>query len=94
MMKVLLPFFLVISFFLTACNSNTPESKNIETKQAKPRLSIAMLSIPHDYVCGMDLDRDEFVADTTLYNGKVYGFCAPECKQEFIKNPQQFLYQN
>jgi YHS domain-containing protein len=32
-------------------------------------------------------------ADTAQYKGKVYGFCAKECKDEFVKNPESFLAQ-
>jgi len=81
-------------FLLSACNNNTATQVAEEETNSKPQLTVAMLSTPHDYVCGMDLEKDEFVADTTLYNGKIYGFCAHECKVEFAKNPEQYLTQN
>jgi YHS domain-containing protein len=28
------------------------------------------------------------VSDTAHYDGKVLGFCAKECKDEFLKNPK------
>ena len=28
------------------------------------------------------------VTDTAHYDGKVLGFCAKECKEEFLKNPK------
>jgi len=37
----------------------------------------------NDPVCGMDL-RDH-IGDTTLINGKLYGFCNPGCKKTFLK---------
>ncbi len=36
-----------------------------------------------DPVCKMDI-REHF-ADTTLVNGKLYGFCSTYCKKEFLK---------
>ena len=42
-----------------------------------------------DYICGMPISAG--VSDTAHYKGKVYGFCATECKDEFLKNPQQYL---
>jgi len=34
------------------------------------------------------------VNDTAHYKGKVYGFCATECKNEFLKNPEGYLAGN
>ena len=31
------------------------------------------------------------VSDTAHYKGKVFGFCAKECKEEFLKNPASYL---
>lgn len=77
---------------LTSCKNNTTHTTD-DNKSEKPKLTVSMLATPHDYVCGMDLERDEFVADTTMYDGKIYGFCAPECKAEFLKDPKQYLSQ-
>lgn len=79
-------------FLLAACQNNPINNSNANNTE-QPKLTVAMLATPHDYVCGMDLERDEFVADTTLYEGKIYGFCAPECKTEFLKEPKHYLTQ-
>jgi len=42
-----------------------------------------------DFICGMFIEKG--VADTVHYNGKVYGFCSPSCKDEFKKNPESYL---
>ncbi|MBL0145249.1 MAG: YHS domain-containing protein [Chitinophagaceae bacterium] len=42
-----------------------------------------------DLVCQMPVTAG--VSDTAHYKGKVYGFCAKECKDEFLKDPQQYL---
>lgn len=42
-----------------------------------------------DLVCGMPVRAG--VEDTVRYKGKLYGFCAKECKEEFLKDPQQYL---
>jgi putative intracellular protease/amidase/YHS domain-containing protein len=42
-----------------------------------------------DFICGMPVTAG--VADTANYKGKVYGFCATECKEEFTKNPASYL---
>lgn len=42
-----------------------------------------------DFICEMPVTAG--VSDTAQYKGKVYGFCATECKEEFLKNPEQYL---
>lgn len=42
-----------------------------------------------DPVCRMPLPAG--VADTVNYNGKIYGFCSPGCKEGFKKNPAAYL---
>ncbi|MBK7375489.1 MAG: YHS domain-containing protein [Ferruginibacter sp.] len=42
-----------------------------------------------DFSCGMPVSAG--VEDTAHYKGKVYGFCARECKEDFLKNPEQYL---
>jgi YHS domain-containing protein len=42
-----------------------------------------------DPVCGMQIDEKE-AAGKSEYNGKQYYFCAPECKEKFDHNPQQY----
>ncbi|MCS6819230.1 MAG: YHS domain-containing protein [Chitinophagales bacterium] len=86
---VALPFSILL---LGACQHlKHSEEKHASHTSDKPSLTLSMLSTNHDFVCGMDLERDDFIADTTLYNGKVYGFCASECKKLFLENPQKYL---
>jgi YHS domain-containing protein len=42
-----------------------------------------------DFVCGMPISAG--VTDTITYKGKLYGFCAKECKEEFLKDPKQYV---
>lgn len=42
-----------------------------------------------DMVCGMTVDPKS--ALSTEYNGKMYYFCNPMCKEEFDKDPKSFL---
>lgn len=46
-------------------------------------------AVAKDLVCGMPLSAG--VNDTCHYEGKVYGFCAKECKEEFLKDPAGYL---
>jgi P-type Cu+ transporter len=43
-----------------------------------------------DPVCGMTVTRDD-AAGTSTYQGKTYYFCAPACKEQFDRSPQQYV---
>ena len=47
-----------------------------------------MVSNKRDFICGMPVIAG--IADTAQYKGKVYGFCATECKDEFLKSPDAY----
>lgn len=49
-----------------------------------------------DPVCGMEVDPKISKGTGLLieHNGKSYYFCMNECKQEFVKNPRQYLEKN
>ena len=40
-------------------------------------------------VCGMNVDKG--AADTSDYEGRIYRFCSPECKETFQEDPQRFV---
>ena len=42
-----------------------------------------------DPVCGMELDPAE-VVDTVEYEGRIYSFDSPGCKEDFEKNPRRY----
>ena len=86
--------FVIVGACLNSCGNL---SKN-ETKSMAPApkkivdIAVASLAVKSDPVCGMTLKQGE-VADTALYQGKVYGFCGTGCKDEFVKAPSQYLTQ-
>ena len=43
-----------------------------------------------DPVCGMEVERGSAAA-TSLYGGRTYYFCADSCKEQFDRNPEQFV---
>lgn len=91
-MKKIPAYFLLI---ITACNQ--PEHKRelvmpptaVKTDSVKTKLKNLAFDSKTDLVCGMPVKAG--VEDTVLYKGKVYGFCAKECKEEFLKDPKQYL---
>jgi len=73
-----------------ACNNNKPsdtktESSDSTMKAVKAKYTLNMVDNKIDLSCGMPLTAG--IEDTCHYNGKVYGFCSKECKDEFVKNP-------
>ncbi len=89
-----------VCLFIAACNQ---PAETHETKaplrmvpptedSAKAALKTLAFDSKTDLVCGMPVRAG--VSDTLHYKGRLYGFCAPECKEEFLKDPKQFLTQN
>lgn len=42
-----------------------------------------------DPVC--EMSTADHLSDTIQYEGKVYGFCSTQCKEDFAKDPAQYL---
>lgn len=79
---------------LTACHQKTPMEKNpapVSESNGK-KIKLSDLATDKDVVCGMILEGQS-IADTTLYRGQMYGFCASECKVAFWKDPKSYLIQ-
>ena len=84
---------LSICIFLFSCNqvANTP-NPDLSAPPVQPSIILAIDSLGSsiDPVCEMELNADG-IADTIEWKGKIYGFCATECKTEFIKSPEAYL---
>ena len=85
-------YFLAISIALVvaACNTNNAPSEKIMGADTtnhpnKVKYTTSMVDNKIDLSCGMPLTAG--IEDTCHYNGKVYGFCSKECKDDFLKNP-------
>lgn len=59
------------------------------TTDSAARYSPEMVVNKRDFICGMPVIAG--IADTAHYEGKVYGFCATECKVEFLQNPKAYI---
>ena len=94
----------LISATVVSCGSNTqktetapepakaadmPMPKHDSTAAPKADLTAVKLDSDKDPVCGMPVKG--YTEDTISYKGKVYGFCAKECKDDFVKNPESFV---
>lgn len=70
-------------FVVLACNTSAPKAEpEMKTEETKA-LTVQLVS-DKDPVCGMTVGTSP--ADTTLLNGKVYGFCSDDCKEGFLKD--------
>ncbi|MFN3300043.1 MAG: YHS domain-containing protein [Sediminibacterium sp.] len=91
---------LIISFLVASCSNSetasTPSSAPVKhgstmgevSTDAVPKFTPDMVSNKRDFICGMPVTAG--IADTAHYKGKVYGFCASECKDEFLKSPDTY----
>lgn len=82
----------VVVFLFSACNTNsTNQTASEPTAAAKKEntVKVAELATNKDFVCDMELT--EPLGDTTMYNGKMYGFCHENCKAEFLKDPAKYV---
>jgi YHS domain-containing protein len=78
---------------LVACNEtkqeNTTEAtamNHMPASTAVPDFSMVQFASKRDTTCRMPLTAG--IADTAIVDGKPYGFCSKECKEEFLKTLQ------
>ncbi len=81
-----LPLIAFAVFLLLSCQQGTP-------KTAPPAVTNTNAEeLPWasnlDLVCGMTIKQT--VEDTAHFNGKIYGFCNPNCKEKFQENPAKY----
>lgn len=85
--------------FASCANSETASKPSLEPvkhgstmqvalSDSLPKFTAEMVSNKRDFICGMPVTAG--IADTAHYKGKVYGFCASECKEEFLKSPEAY----
>jgi YHS domain-containing protein len=88
----------ISAFALLAISCGGSKEKNTESAtehshdDSAPHENLLIVSTLHtdkDVVCNMP-GMTKGCADTLTYAGKTYGFCAKECKDEFVKNPTAY----
>lgn len=78
-MKFLVPFILLV-----AASCNSPEEKRSDVKIENVKLDVDI-----DPVCKMPVKNN--IKDTAFYEGKLYGFCAKGCKEEFLNKGKEAI---
>ena len=91
---------LLVAFLFASCANNetasTPSlepvkhgsSMQVAVSDSLPKFTAEMVNNKRDFICGMPVSAG--ISDTAHYKGKVYGFCATECKEEFLKSPEAY----
>lgn len=80
------------ALFFTACaenEGNHAHNHGTTTPSKKEQFKDVVFANEKDYICGMPITAG--VSDTAHYNGKIYGFCATECKEAFLKDPEPYI---
>ncbi len=86
-------FSISFSIFLMACGNDaaskteTMDSTSTSTVvDSTVTYDISLVDNKKDPTCGMPVTAG--ITDTAHYEGKVIGFCATGCKEEFLKDPK------
>lgn len=90
----------ILTISIIACNNAANEEAKMKEEQKKSdsimqaakhekessEINTTGLKFAQDTdpVCEMSIK--DGVADTATVNGKLYGFCSPVCKEDFVKN--------
>lgn len=87
----------IVLFSISCHQKPSDSSQNRENQQGKikdtlPRYTTEMVVNKKDFICGMPVKAG--IEDTAHVNGKAYGFCSKECKDEFLKNPTAYISAN
>ncbi|MBK8519648.1 MAG: hypothetical protein WAT20_05920 [Ferruginibacter sp.] len=93
-MKKNIGIFLIAA--IVACNQPKAEkaaektvTETMKKDTVKADFDNLLFAVKNDLVCGMPVSAG--ISDTAHYKGGVYGFCAAECKAEFVKSPTTYL---
>jgi YHS domain-containing protein len=89
-------FIIAVLVTLASCKNQQSTEKGIiapvkamDSAVTAKKFTPNMLDNRKDFACGMPVTAG--IEDTCHYNNMVYGFCSKECKEEFLKNPKQYL---
>ena len=89
---------LILSMVLLSCGQSNDKANaaSADTNQvaimdtaAEKTYAVSLVNNKKDPTCGMPVTAG--ISDTAHYENLVLGFCAVECKNEFLKNPKANL---
>ena len=99
MKKIMGSSLVVMAGFFAACGGNTNEKVEVKSENVMESTTVSdsnaktyavsLVNNKKDPTCGMPVTAG--INDTAHYEGHVLGFCSPECKAEFLKNPKAGL---
>jgi len=69
--------------------SDSTQKKESKAVVPEPSFTGVVFESKKDLVCGMPVTAG--ISDTVHFKGKIYGFCAVECKDEFVKDPGLYI---
>ena len=86
--------FIALIFFYACQTPQTPAAtSNVDSSSmagmTTTTYDISLVNNKKDPVCGMPVTAG--ISDTAHYQKNVLGFCSPECKAEFLQNPESML---
>ena len=94
-MKYILIVIALVSLFAACKETASKQAVPVMHKDTtavvavKKDFSKVMFASKKDLSCGMPLTAG--LEDSVYYKGKIYGFCSPECKADFIKNAAVYV---
>lgn len=102
MKKAGLLLFSFLMLIIVSCSNTSQTNNGLEAPEQKPvpqevmtpgpaviNVASEQLGSDKDLVCLMPVSLG--ISDTMTFNGKLYGFCASQCKEAFAKNPDGYL---
>lgn len=90
---IILVLYILSLFIIVSCSNEKQAEMETQSEvlEKKPlNISADMLTTNLDLVCGMDLNKHP-IADTTIYNDQLFGFCSEYCKTKFIEDPTKYI---
>ncbi|MBS1628363.1 MAG: YHS domain-containing protein [Bacteroidetes bacterium] len=93
-MKKIIVFFSSTLFLIACTNNEQPKQMNKKDSTAMQSevpqtIDVRFVDNKKDPSCGMPVTAG--ISDTAHYNNKVFGFCSKECKDNFLKKPEELV---
>jgi YHS domain-containing protein len=91
-MKAIVTIFFLFVICLTVSAQDATRTGTKKVIQSEKKVSAKTLPLPaddKDPVCFMKVKKGSLI--TSLYKGKLYGFCSEHCKAVFLANPEEQL---